>query len=178
MSIRHQPFLLCVKSRDPRNGIYHTMANEYLAVLTTTAQAWQAKARVNGYGLKITRFVVGSNGHDPTNPRLPLTPDPTRSGCYCGNEAITTIDGCLFSDFIDAVTWKTDYCPVYTCRLESGEAVGIVSSVCLIAEVVYSPIPADPVVGTEFLYAILNLPYRPKIAGEVVVIDIAVPTKL
>lgn len=154
------------------------MADELLAVVTNTAHAWNARARVYGYGIKLTRFVVGSNGHDPTNPRLALTPDPSRSGCYCASEAITTIDGCLFSDLIDSVTWKTDYCPVYTCRLESGEAVGVVTSVCLIAEVVYSPIPSDPLVGTEFLYAITNLPYRVKVNGEVLSLDIAIPVKL
>ncbi len=154
------------------------MADELLAVLTNNALAWNARARAVGYGIKITKFVVGSYGHDPTNPRLALTPDPTRTGCYCGNEAITTADGCLFSDFIDSLTWKNDYCPIYTCRLESGEAVGVVSSICLIAEILWSPNTGDENVGLEFLYAIVNTPYRPKIAGETMTFDIAIPTKL
>ncbi len=154
------------------------MADELLAVLSNNALAWNARARVNGYGIKITKFVVGSYGHDPTNPRLALTPDPTRDGCYCGTEALTTTAGCLFSDFIDGVTWKNDYCPIYSCRLETGEAVGIVSSICLIAEVLWSPVTGDPNVGLEYLYATVNLPYRPKLAGEALLFDIAVPTKL
>lgn len=154
------------------------MADIIPAVVVDGARAWNAKARTYGYGIKITKFVVGSNGHDPENPRIPLTPDPTRSGCYCSTESLTTFDGCLFSDFIDAVTWKNDYCPVYTCTLGSGEAVGIVSSLCLIAEVVSSLTPGDPLVGTEFLYGIANFPSREKVAGEIVSYDIALPTKL
>lgn len=154
------------------------MADELIAVPSNVALAWNAKRNVYGYGYKVTRFVTGSNGHDPSNPRMPLTPDPNRLGCYCGTDAITTAEGCLFSDFIDEVKWENEYCPVYVCRLESGESVGVVSSICLIAEVVYSPIPGDPVVGTEFLFGTVNMPYRPKINGEVVVYEIFAPTKL
>lgn len=154
------------------------MADELIATESNDAKAWAAKARAYGYGWKVTKFVTGSFGHDPENPRLPLKPDPSRSGCYCGADALTTVDGCLFSDFIDEVSFQTPYCPVYTCILGSGESIGVVSSLCLIAEIVYSPIPGDPVVGTEYLYATVNMPYRPKIAGETLQFDVFVPTKL
>lgn len=154
------------------------MADELIAIVTNTAQAYRAKALAYGYGIQITRFVVGNSGHDPSNPRLPLTPDPSRTGCYCGADSITTTGGCVFTDVIDAITWVNEFCAVYTCRLESTEAIGVVSSICLVAEIVYSPIPSDPLVGTEFLYGIVNLPYRVKVAGEVLSLDIAIPTKL
>lgn len=154
------------------------MADELIAVQSNTARTWNAKRNAYGYGYKVTRFVTGSNGHNPSNPRLPIAPDPERAGCYCGSDAITTADGCLFSDFIDEVVFTTPYCPVYVCVLESGESIGVVSSICLIAEITCSPIPDDPLIGTEFLYATVNMPYRPKIAGETIRYEIYVPTKL
>ena len=154
------------------------MADQLLGIVTDTANAWAARSRVYGYGWKVTRFVIGSEGHDPSNPRLARTPDSNRDGCYCSQESITTAGGCLFSDFVDSVTWVNDFCPVWNCVLEAGESVGVVSSICLIAEVVYSPIPADPVVGTEFLYSITNMPYQVKINGERKEYNIYVPTKL
>jgi hypothetical protein len=63
---------------------------------------------------------------------------------------------------IAGFTFANDFCPVFECFLDYGEAVTQFSSICLIAQIVYSPIPADPELGDTFLFAVANFPQRPK----------------
>ena len=63
---------------------------------------------------------------------------------------------------LDSSVLISAFCPQFTCKLLNSEAVGELSNVGLIATMVYSPIPSDPVVGTQFLFAIGNFPLRVK----------------
>ena len=138
---------------------------EALALVTNQGKARIAEMLATGKSFIVDTFVVGANGHDPSDPTLALTPDPTRTGCYCGPlgapvEAITTTGGCAFVDSIDAVSFASLSCPVFTAAVEAGEATGAVSSLCLLGTVVYSPTPGDPEIGTQFLFAIANFPLK------------------
>jgi hypothetical protein len=63
---------------------------------------------------------------------------------------------------IDAATLISQFCPEFTCRLAPNEAIASLSNICLIGTVIYSPLPGDPDVGTQFLFAIGNFPLRVK----------------
>lgn len=124
-----------------------------------------------GKSFVVDTFVIGSNGHDLVDPTLAVTPDPTRTGCYCGPvgtpvEALTTAGGCSFVDLIDGVSFASLTCPVFLCSLLPGEATGAVSSLCLLGTIVYSPVVGDPEIGTKFLFAIANFPLKYKIPSD------------
>tara|TARA_R100001132_G_C3273017_1_gene95042 strand:- start:1435 stop:1911 length:477 start_codon:yes stop_codon:yes gene_type:complete len=138
---------------------------EALALVTNQGKARIAEMLATGKSFVVDSFVLGSNGHSPADPTLALTPDPTRTGCYCGPvgsvvEAITTVGGCSFADSVDSVSFASLSCPVFTCTAGAGEATGAVSSLCLIGTVVYSPTIGDPEIGTQFLFAIANFPLK------------------
>jgi len=140
-------------------------AIEALAIVTNQGKARIADMLATGKSFVVDTFVVGANGHDAVDPTLAITPDPARTGCYCGPlgasaESITVAGGCSLVDTIDAVSFASFSCPVFTASVEPGEATGAVSSLCLLGTVVYSPIPGDPEIGTQFLFAIANFPLR------------------
>lgn len=62
---------------------------EALAVMSDEGRARLAEMIATGKSFVIDRFVVGDQGHDDVDNTTAITPDPTRSGCYCINEAIT-----------------------------------------------------------------------------------------
>ena len=135
---------------------------EALALITNQGKARIAEMLATGKSFVVDTFVIGANGHDSVDPTLAITPDPGRTGCYCGTEAITVADGCALVDTIDAVSFASASCPVFTPSVEPGEATGAVSSVCLLGTVVYSPTPGDPEIGLKFLFAIANFPVKYK----------------
>jgi hypothetical protein len=144
---------------------------EALALVTNQGKARIAEMLATGKSFVVDTFVVGANGHDPGDPTLALTPDPTRTGCYCGPfgtpaEAITTAGGCTFVDSIDSVSFASLSCPVFEAIVLPGEATGAVSSLCLLGTVVFSPTAGDPEVGTKFLFAIANFPLKFKIPSD------------
>lgn len=152
---------------------------EALALVTNQGKARIAEMLATGKSFVVDSFVIGANGHDAVDPTLALTPDPTRTGCYCGPigsplESISTAGGCSFADMIDGVSFASATCPVFTCSVENGEATGAVSSLCLLGTVVYSPTPGDPEVGTQFLFAIANFPLKFKTPTERFVYDVYV----
>lgn len=143
------------------------MANfEALALITNSGKARMAQLIASGKAFKVERFVVGDQGHDPLDPTIALTPDPAKEGCYCAPESLTVAGGCSYEGLITSVSFNSTTCPVFNIVLAKGQATGVVTSICLLGTVVYSPILNDPEVGTRFSFAVANFPYRIKIPGE------------
>ncbi len=132
------------------------MAYEIIAVVTNDAKGNMAQALATGKSFKIDNFALGSAGHDPNNMTTALTPDPSQTECVPGGSPM------FGPEPVDSYAFGTAFCPTFTCRVEEGEAVGVVSSLCMIATYVYSPTPGDPDLGTTFLFALANMPYWAK----------------
>jgi len=134
------------------------MGTEVTAVITDTAQARHAQQTITGKSFKVVGFVLGSEGHDPLDPLVALTPDPT----------LTEIPGQVFGEeSVDGSGYLTTTCPYWTCILEFSEAVGAsVSSLGLIAEIVFNG--DDPIdeIGDHFLYAVANTPLNVKTSND------------
>jgi hypothetical protein len=139
---------------------------EALALITNSGKARMAQLLADGKAFKIDRFVVGNQGHDPLDLTLALTPDPTKAGCYCSPESLTVLGGCSFEGLIDTITFNNTTCPVFKIILNPGQATGVVTSICLLGTIVYSPIPNDPELNTRFSFAVANFPYKIKIPSE------------
>ena len=141
------------------------MSFETKALLTDGARQRIAEGYATGKSFAVVGFSLGNAGHDPLDPRTALAPDPSLMDCpsvVFGPKAITSFN------------YANDTCPVFECRLEFGEAVTEFSSLCLIAQIVYSPIPNDPEVNDTFLFAVINFPLRPKSDLEELVINVGV----
>lgn len=113
-----------------------------------------------GKSFKVSHFAVGSGGHDPLDPITALAPDPSDTECPLS----------FFVDEVDEYYYAGDFCPVFICRLEQGEAVGEISSLCLIATMVYSPDPTDPEVyptPIQFLFSIATMPIKVRTDTEI-----------
>ena len=139
---------------------------EALAIVTNSGKARMAQLIAEGKAFKVDRFVIGDQGHDPTDNTIALTPDPARTGCYCSPEGNTVAGGCVYEGLIYSTSFNSSTCPVFKIILAKGQATGVVSSVCLLGTIVYSPTPNDPEIGTQFLYAIANFPIKVKIPNE------------
>lgn len=127
------------------------MAFTSIAVITNEAKRRIAEMWISGKSYQVKYFALTSGGHDPNDPTIALAIDP----------ASTTMPGSppfFGPEPIDSITLVSDFCPVFECVVKTGEVVGIVSSVGLFAEIVYSPTPGDPEVGTTFLFAVHNRP--------------------
>lgn len=141
------------------------MAQAIVATITDGARANLAQLLAVGRAFEITSFVTGEGGHDPSDPAIALTPDPTLTALPLqsfGPKAITS------------ATLITPYCVEFLCSLDNLEAVGPLSNIGLIATFIYSPIPGDTLVGTNFLYAIGNFPLQVKTDSETKAISIQV----
>jgi hypothetical protein len=134
------------------------MAFEILSILTNEAKHRMGLMLATGASFKITHFAVGAGGHDPLDPSTALTPNPADTDC----------PGTFFTDVIDSYYFAGDFCPVFVCNLEEGEAVGDVSSLCLIATTVY------PVAGTQFLFSIATMPLKARTDMEKWVFEVGV----
>jgi len=120
---------------------------------------------VSGRAFAIEKFVIGSGGHDPGNPVIALTPDPTLQtlpGQYFGPKDIT-------NSFLLSPT-----CPQFDCFISQLEAVGSMSNIGLIGRINYSPIPGDSLVGSYFLFAVGNFPLRVKTDAEQLTISVSI----
>jgi hypothetical protein len=142
------------------------MAFEALALVTDSGKARMAQLIATGKSFKVERFVIGDQGHDPLDPTIALTPDPSKAGCYCSPESLTVAEGCSYEGLIVGVSFNSTTCPVFKIVLSPGQATGVISSLCLLGTVVYSPIVNDPEVGTRFSFAVTNFPYKVKIPAE------------
>lgn len=133
------------------------MAFEVKALLTDEARQRKAEEDATGRSFKVVGFALGNAGHDPLDPTTALAPDPSQVDCLnvvFGPKAVASF------------TFANNFCPVWECVVDFGEGVTLFSSICLIAQIVYSPIPDDPELNTTFLYAVCNFPQRPKVDTE------------
>lgn len=132
------------------------MAYEAFAVITNEAKQRTGEMWAYGTSFQVKYFSVTNGGHDTADPTTALSVDPSA----------TTMPGTvLLTDPITSITWYNDLCPTFICTLHKGDLVGGLSSVGLIAEIVYAGIvprpagsPPVPLVGYQFLYAVYNRP--------------------
>ena len=129
------------------------MALSVIAVVTDTARQKLADMLISGKSFQVTHFTTGNGGHDPGNPTIALTPDPT---------VIELPSRTFGPKVLNDAQLISAFCPRFEGILENTEAVGELSNVGLIATMIYSPIPADPVIGTQFLFAVGNFPLKVK----------------
>ena len=132
------------------------MAFSVVTVVTNTAKQKISEMILNGKGFKIIEFETGEGGHDPLNSNLALTPDPTLTELPSKTFGPKAIEDAVIDSFNVAITVK----------LEESEAIGNMSNLGLIAEIVSSPTVGDPDIGTKFLFSIGNMPLRPKLDSE------------
>lgn len=132
------------------------MAFEIIAVVTNEAKGRLAEMLATGKSFKVTYFSVGDQGHDPSDPTIALAPDPSDTVCNKGQPVL------FGPEPIDGYSYTGTFCPTFMCVVEEGEAVGVISTICLIATIVYSPTPGDPEVGQTFVFAIANMPFWAK----------------
>ena len=141
------------------------MSFEVVSVLTDEARRRTSDMWATGKSFRVVSFVLGNQGHDPSDPTIAIVPDPTRTDCY----------GLVFGPkVISGFTNASDFCPVFECFVDYNEAVDQLSSICLIAQVVYSPVPGDPDVNTTFLFSISNFPLRRKTDVEQITFRVGV----
>jgi hypothetical protein len=127
------------------------MAYSSIALLTNEAKRRIADMWMTGKSYQVKYFALSSGGHNPVDPTVAVAIDPSAT--------VMPGDPPVFGpEPIDEITLVSDYCPVFSCRTKPGEVVGYVSSVALFAEIVYSSDPADPELGTTFLFAVHNRP--------------------
>lgn len=141
------------------------MSIPILAVVTDIGRQKLADMLVSGRSFLVEQFTIGSGGHDTGNPIIALTPDPSATALplqYFGPKLIA--NAFLFSPT----------CPQFDCAIAQLEAVGSMSNIGLFARINYSPIPADPLVGTYFLFAVGNFPLRVKTDSESLVISVTI----
>lgn len=131
------------------------MAFNIIATVTDLGRQKLAEMLISGKSFNVNLFEVGSGGHDPLDPTIALTPDPTATTCASSVFGPEAIDSSFLS---------SQFCPEFVCRLETNEAVAPLSTICLIGTVVYPD--TDPEFGTTFLFAVGNFPLRVKTDAE------------
>lgn len=130
-----------------------------------------ADMTISGRGFQITKFVVGSGGVDPGDPSVALTPStsvlnlPSQTfGPKSLVHPTPSTTGTLVSPF----------CPEYIGLLDFNEANGKISNVGLVATINFPP--GDPLVGTDFLFAVGNRPEINKTDGDQLQISMTLQT--
>lgn len=141
------------------------MAFEIKALITDEARRRTAESWATGKSFQVIGFALGNAGHDPLDPTAAVAPDPGAMECQAVVFGPKACSGFTFAN---------DFCPVFECVLDYGEAVTLFSSVCLIAQIVYSPVPGDPELNDTFLFAVANFPQRPKTDTEKLTIRVGV----
>jgi len=145
-----------------------SQAADLIAVMTTAALTRYAQGSQTGKSFKVKYFTLGSKGHDPGDPLMPTTPDPTD----------TEVEGAVFGPkAVDGTGSLSSTCPYWDCVVETTEAVGAqISSIGLIAEIIDNG--DDPVdeVGVTFLFAITHMAQRPKTSADKLDLRIGVQT--
>lgn len=142
------------------------MAFEIKALLTDEARRRTAEMWATGKSFQVIGFTLGNAGHDPLDPTTALSPDPALTECPApvfGPKAVSSF------------TFANDFCPVWECLVDFGEGVTLFSSVCIVAQIVNSPLgTSDPELDTTFLMAVANFPQRPKLDTEQLIIRVGV----
>ena len=133
------------------------MAQAVVSTITDVARSKFAEMLSIGRSFTVTSFVTGEGCHDPGDPAVALTPNPSALSLRLqtfGPKAITS------------KTLISPFCVEYVVDLLNLEAVGPISNIGLIATYTYSPIPSDPLIGQTFLFAIGNMPLQIKTDSE------------
>lgn len=134
------------------------MAQAIIASLTDVARTKFADMLAVGRSFTVTDFVTGQGGHDLSDPSVALSPDAS----------VTTLPSQTFGPKnVASKTLISPTCVEILATLEATEGVGPLSNIGLIATVNFSPIIADPLLGTTFLFAIANFPLSYKTDSEV-----------
>ena len=133
------------------------MSYSVLTLVTNRAkQRFQEAIRL-GYGIQATHFVVGDQGHSPDSPITALTPDrafdpsPDLSGNRIPEDAV------ISPLAVTSAEDDPNYATVWVCDLDKGVATGVISSIYLLAKVVY------PVTHPEYdLLWVYSVGYTPQ----------------
>lgn len=133
-----------------------------IAALTDEARRRWARQAMTGVSFVVDHFSVGSQGHDPIDPMIALTPPIEATECPPS----------VFDDAIDSHSDTNPLCPVFVCRLEALEAVAALSHICLSATIVYPD--TDPEYGLTFPFAIGTFPLRAKTDQETITFSVSV----
>ena len=143
-----------------------------IAAITDVARQRMADQMISGRGFQVVSFVVGSGGHDPGDPTVAVSPDPSVQLLPLqtfGPKAV--VQNGLYTGVL-----TTPYCPQFSGTLDYTEGNGALSNVGLIAEITSSTILNDPLIGTQFLYAIGNRPLVTKTDSDQMQINITLQT--
>lgn len=129
------------------------MAFECIAIPTNEAKRRLALMTMWGTAFRVKYFGLSDGGHNQLDPSIALAIDPSSQTIPGGVD--------LFGpEPVDDYTWQSDFCPIYVCRVLTGEYQGFVSSIALYAEIVSIGVedPDPPSLGDSFLYAVCNRP--------------------
>lgn len=130
---------------------------EGAAILTTLGSDLINRMDI-GVTLDNWSFAVGSGGHNAGVPQDALEPLPAQVALAAQTwPAVGT-------EPVDAVEQVSATAASFLCRLEDGEAVGLVSEWGLFAEVTASNVPAE--IGTTVLIAYMTHPLHCKVTQE------------
>ena len=144
--------------------------SDFSVTISDAGRAFEAQQTIWGYGFKINFYVLGSGGADPGNQNLALPLDLS----------VTALPGQFFGPQpIDKIQMLNLTCVQFVCLAQQGEAVGPISNLGLIATVVSVPqgSPVDaPVVGSNFLYGLVNFASRYKTASTRETFNVTIKT--
>jgi hypothetical protein len=116
-----------------------------LALVTNrTKRTFQICARL-GYAYQVTHFCVGASGHDPDSPITAKTPDPDYDPIPLATGDRLPEDRTIDATAITSAEDDPYYATIWTCVLPKTVATGPLSSIYLLAKMVY---PGTPV-GTQ-----------------------------
>lgn len=143
------------------------MSLSVVASLTDVGRQRLAQQLITGKSFIVNAFSVNSAGHDPSNPMNALTPDTSAVSCPGGAPLYGPVS-------INSSTLINSFCPQYECILPQTAAVGAISNICLFGQIVYSPTPNDPDLGTQFLFGIGNFPMKVKVSSDALKLIVSV----
>lgn len=126
------------------------MAQAIIAAITDTARSKFADMVKTGNSFTVDSYITGSGGHDPENPTVALTPDPTITDLPNKTSDKKTIpDG--------NIILISPFCVQYQIALDLLDSVGSLSNLGL-----YATDSTD----TSFLFAVANFPLIVKTDAE------------
>jgi len=133
----------------------------FSVIATVTDQAKQRIAQMlrDGKSFQVSHFRVSDGGHVPAQPTESIAPDPAATDCPTAGFTFGPVS-------ISSTSLISPFCPQFVAQLLSGDANHGLSSICLIATIVYSPVTDDPDVGNTFLFAVANHPLKSKTAAD------------
>lgn len=130
---------------------------EGATILTTLG--WDLINRMDiGVALDNWSFAVGDGGHNVGAPQNALEPLPAQATLANQTWPVAGTEAVDDRELVSASAAS------FLCRLEDGEAVGMISEWGLFAEVTASNVPAE--VGTTVMIAYMTHPLRCKVTQE------------